>query len=152
MKTLVCFLISFNCFSLLAADDVSDAKIAFGNLVEYEKQDDLRSLDLFSKDCLVVYRVIDEKSQTNSVVIPPDDFRTEIKKEIEQKHGNKDEYRDIQYSSDGFTVTLTANIFNPDSGKETPLLIKYGRDEGGIMKIEELRMTIFKNSKSAQAH
>jgi hypothetical protein len=152
MKTLVCFLISINCFSLLAADDVSDAKIAFGNLIEYEKQDDLRALDLFSKNCVVVYKVIDEKAQTNSVVIPPDAFRMEIKKEIEQKHGNKDEYRDVQYSSDGFAVTLTANILSPDSGKEIPLLIKFGREDGGIMKIEELRMTIFKNFKSPEAH
>jgi hypothetical protein len=148
MKALICFLISFNCISLLAADDVSDAKIAFGTLVEYQKQDDMRALDLFSKDCLVVYKVIDDKPETNIVVTPPETFRTAIKKEIEQKHGNKDEYRDIQYFSDGFTVTVTANVFNPDTGKETPFLIKYGRDSGGIMKIEELRMTIFKTTRA----
>jgi hypothetical protein len=129
--------------SALAADDVADARIAFGTLVAYQKTDDIRALDLFTTNCLIVYKVIDEKSQTNMVAIPLEAFRAELKTEIEQKHGCKDEYRNVQFTSDGFTVTMTANVFSPESGKEVPFLIKYGRDRAGIMKIEELRTTVF---------
>ena len=144
MKAFVWFLLLFPALSLFAADDVSDAKTAFETLVQYQTQDDIRALDLFSQHCLVVYKVIDSKPETNTVTIPTDAFRASQKTEIEKKQGNKDEYRNVKYTSDGFSVTVTASLYSPDTGKEAPFLAKYGRDSDGKMKIEEIRMTVFK--------
>ncbi len=127
---------------MFAADDVSDAKTAFETLIQYQKQDDIRALDLFSQHCLVVYKVIDAKPETNTIIMPMEAFRASLKTEIDKKQGNKDEYRNIKYTSDGFSVTVTASLYSPDIGKETPFLAKYGRDSEGKMKIEELRVTV----------
>jgi hypothetical protein len=151
MKILLWLLILSPSVSLWAADDLSDAKTAFATLVQYQKDDDIRALDLFTQHCLIVYKVIDDKPETNTVIIPAETFRASLKKEIEQKPGNKDEYRNVQYVSDGFSVTVTANMYNPDTGKETPFLAKYGRGSDGMMKIEEMRVTIFKSNKGLPA-
>jgi hypothetical protein len=142
MKIFIWFLFLFPALSMFAADDVSDAKTAFETLIQYQKQDDIRALDLFSQHCLVVYKVIDAKPETNTIIMPMEAFRASLKTEIDKKQGNKDEYRNIKYTSDGFSVTVTASLYSPDIGKETPFLAKYGRDSEGKMKIEELRVTV----------
>jgi hypothetical protein len=137
------FLSLLFCLSAAAADDLADAKIAFTNLVNYQKTDDIRALDLFAKHCLITYTVNDGKSERIAVV-PADAFRDSLTKEIAQKHGNKDAYEDVKFSSDGNKVQVTANIHYAESDKRGPFFAVYGRDVGdGIMRIEKFKLTIF---------
>jgi hypothetical protein len=144
MKIFIWFFMLFPALSMLAADDVADAKNAFETLIQYQKQDDIRALDLFAPHCLVVYKVIDAKLETNTITIPMEAFRASLKAEIAKKQGNKDEYRNVQYTTDGFSVTVTASLYSPDTGKESPFLAKYGRDSDKKMKIEEMRVTVLR--------
>ncbi|MDR3460251.1 MAG: hypothetical protein P4N60_22715 [Verrucomicrobiae bacterium] len=129
--------------SAAAADDLADAKVAFTNLITYQKTDDIRALDLFSKHCLITYTVNDGKTEKIAVV-PAEAFLEGLKKEIAQKHGSKDEYEDVKFSSDGPKVTVTATIRNPGSDKRSPFFAVYGRDvDDGAMRIEKFKITIF---------
>jgi hypothetical protein len=133
----------FFCLSASAADDLADAKVAFTNLVNYQKSDDLRALDLFSKHCLVTFTITDGKSE-RIAVIPPDVFRVSLTNEIAQKHGNKDEYEDVKFSNDGFTVKVSATIHYAKSDKREPFFASYGRDvDDGVMRIERIKITLF---------
>ena len=131
------------CLSAAAADDLADAKVAFTNLITYQKMDDIRALDLFSKHCLITYAVNDGKTEKVAVV-PAEAFLDGLKKEIAQKHGSTDEYEAVKFSSDGPKVTVTATIRNPDSDKRSPFFAVYGRDvDDGVMRIEKFKATIF---------
>jgi hypothetical protein len=132
----------FVCFSACAADDLADAKAAFTNLITYQKTDDIRSLDLFAKHCIITFRIVDGTNE-RLAVIPPAVFRESLKKEIAQKKGSDGDYEDVKFSSDGFMVKVNATIHYTDSGKKGPFFALYGRDKDGVMKIEEFRVTIF---------
>jgi len=67
-----------------------------------------------------------------------------LKKEIALKHGSKDEYEDVKFSSEGSKVTVTATIHDAGSDKRGPFFAAYGRDvDDGVMRIEKLKLTIF---------
>ncbi|HSY19888.1 MAG TPA: hypothetical protein VK815_16210 [Candidatus Acidoferrales bacterium] len=137
------FILSFFiCLTAAAADDMADAKVAFTNLVTYQKTDDLRALDLFAKHCLITYIINDGKSE-KTVVVPADAFREGIKQGIAKKEGNKDEYEDVKFTKDGDKVTVTATVHYADSGKRAPFFASYARDDGdGVMRIEKLKITM----------
>ncbi|MDB6155163.1 MAG: hypothetical protein JWL90_3616 [Chthoniobacteraceae bacterium] len=126
------------------ADDVAEAKVAFATLVDYQKKDDIRTLDLFTQDCAVKFTVTDGKS-TRAAVIPADVFREMLAKSIALKHGNKDVYEDVKYSQEGACVRVTSSVLYAETGKHGPFSALYVRDKG-LFKIKELNVTLPDNA------
>ena len=126
-----------------AQDDIDEVKAAFGTLIEYQKTDDIRSLDLFSTNCPVTLTVIDG-SKTSTVTLPPEAFRKLLRQQIALKLGNHDTYEDVKYSEvRGTNVLVTAMVRYADSGKRGPFFALYGRDTYGFYKIQHLKVTMF---------
>jgi uncharacterized protein YceK len=112
--------------------DIRDAKAAFATLVEYQKTDDARSLDLFSQTCPVTFINGDTKK---TVVWPPDKFRESLKQQIALKNGDKDTYEDVHYSKEGPTswllrwfttrIPASAGLFPPCMRETAKVPIKF---------------------------
>ena len=123
------------------ADDVADAKAAFATMVAYQKSDDTRSLDLFAPDCTVTFTLTDGKA-SKVAVIPPDQFREMLTREIALKHGNPDTYEDVKYTQEGAAVRVTATILYAASGMRGPFSLLYERDKNGVIKVKEMKVTV----------
>ncbi|MDB6173775.1 MAG: hypothetical protein JWL59_3086 [Chthoniobacteraceae bacterium] len=141
------FLLCLSIFFALSgarADDVAEAKVAFATLVDYQKKDDIRTLDLFTQDCAVKFTVTDGKA-TRAAVIPADVFREMLAKSIALKHGNKDVYEEVKYSQEGVCVRVTSTILYAETGKRGPFSALYVRDKA-VLKIKELNVTLPENA------
>lgn len=123
-------------------NDIADAKAAFATLIEYQKTDDIRSLDLFSQNCPVTFTVVNGNTQ-RTVVWPQDAFLESLRKQLALKLGNRDTYEDVKFSQEGTNVLVTAMVHYADSGKRGPFSAVYVRDKTGILKIQELKVTVF---------
>lgn len=123
-------------------NDLADAKAAFATLLEYQKKDDIRSLDLFSPDCPVTFTVIEGNTQ-RVVVWQQVDFRASLKEQLSLKLGNRDTYKDVKYSQNGIQVLVSGMVQYADSGKCGPFSVVYGRDGNGLFKIQEFKVTVF---------
>jgi hypothetical protein len=140
MKPFVSFAIALFLLSIVHADDIGDARVAFAKLVEYQKTDDIRSLDLFAEDCAVTFTFTDGVTSRVST-FPPDAFREMLKQSLALKQGNKDVYEDVKYAQEESGVRVTSNILYAESAKRGPFSALYVRGNGG-WKIKELKLTI----------
>ena len=125
----------------MAADTIEDAKTAFNKLVKYQKTDDERSIDLFSKDCKVELTLTDGKRK-QLAKIPTAAFLETIKKNIAEKKGNREKYEKIKFNKQDKGVLVTADIVYPD-GKRGPFSALYMPDGDGDLLIVELNITVY---------
>ena len=113
------------------ADDIADAKAAFATMIEYQKSDDVRTLDLFAQDCAVTFTFTDGKA-TRVVALPTAAFRQMLQKSLDAKQGNQDVYEDVKYTQEGPSVRVDSTIVYHDTGKREPFSVLYVRDNGAF--------------------
>ena len=143
MKRIFLFLLAaVVSFSVHAADDVADAKVAFDTLQTYQKTDDLRALDLFATNCVIRFRTI-SALEDKTMFIQPAAFRDLLKAGIAKKEGSQEKYDDVKFSADGFAVKVTATVLHPGDIKPGEFMISYERDGDGALKIQELKVTTY---------
>ncbi len=123
------------------ADGLTEVRRAFDLLVQYQKTDDERSLDLFARDISVTL-TLDTGKETRDMTLPADTFRELVSQDIAGKHGNKDTYEDVKYAQQGDTVKVTSTLLHGSSGKRRPFLAIYGKDKAGHFKIKALKLTV----------
>jgi hypothetical protein len=142
MKLLACCALALLASTAARADDIEDAKVAFATFVEYQKTDDFRALDLFTKNCVVTSTYIATDGTTmKSRSLQGDEFRTMLAKEIALKRGNKDVYESVKYAQDGSAIRVNAAVLFKESGRRGSISVLYVRDEGAL-KIKELKVTV----------
>jgi hypothetical protein len=122
------------------ADDIADAKAAFAALQEYQKEVDIRSLDLFATNCTVTLAVTDGTNR-RTLVVPDGKFRAMLTNAIARKEGNSDVYEDAIYTQEGSSVRMSCTVLFADSGKRGPLTLLYLRDSDGKLRIKEMKIT-----------
>lgn len=132
------------------ADDLADARAAFEALGTYQKTDDIRALDLFATNCLITFTIIDATNQ-RTVLVPPDAYRELLRKAIALKQGDKNSYEDVKCSQDGYMVKVTANIHYVDTDKRGPFVALYARESDGILRIKEMKVTVYKPERTEKA-
>ena len=125
-----------------ARNDVESARAAFATLRQYQKTDDIRVLDLLSRNCSITFTIIGPKIK-RTVVVPSDVFRARVRKEIALKRGNNDSYEDVKFSTQGTKVSVTATVRTSRSGDTERFFAAYGRDDKRILKIQELKIAVF---------
>jgi hypothetical protein len=137
----------FACLSLLLlcspsrADDIADAQVEFTKLVEYQKTDDDRVVDLFWADCSVEMTTMENGVQKTRG-IPMDAFRKMLLRANSLKKGTRDKYENVKFEKDGDFVWMRATLVDGKSGKRGPFLLKYVRESGGLMKIKHFHAMI----------
>ena len=144
MKTLITLLAIALISSTAIADDLADAKKAFATLTEYQKTDDERSPDLFSKDCAVTFAFSDGTNE-KAAVIPTEVFIETMKKEIAKKKGSEETYEEVKYLQEASGIRVTATVRYPKSGRKGPFSVLYRRDSDGVLRIHEFKATVFVN-------
>jgi hypothetical protein len=149
-RTCLFLLLMLGGLGVAAADDVTDAKIAFATLQTWQKTDDPRSLDLFATNCTVLITVAGA-GQPKTVFVPPAAFRENLTHLIALKQGNHDSYDDVTCSADGFSVKLSATIYHPETGRHGLFSVVYERDHDGVLKIYELKVNMFAHATNAPA-
>ena len=142
MKLFLSALITLFSLSIARADDVADAKAAFATMVEYQKTDDPRSLDLFTRDCAVTF-IFTDGTTTRAAALPPEAFRQMLTKALAEKKGNKDVYEDVKYTQEGPAVRVNSTVLYADSGKRGPFTLLYVREKSGVLKVKEMKVTVF---------
>jgi hypothetical protein len=139
MKTWIAFFAALLVPMSALADDLADAKKAFETLIAYQKTDDERSLDLFSKKCVAKIVVTNgEKEQTKT--IPTDKFLDDLKGQIAKKSGSSETYENIKYSEEGDGVRVDAGVVSAKNPVKSRLALLYRRDEDRVMRIHEFKM------------
>jgi hypothetical protein len=142
MKPLAYCAVALFASTAARADDIGDAKVAFATFVEYQKTDDIRALELFTKNCVVTSTYIaTDGTTTKSRSLQGDEFRTILAKEIALKRGNEDVYESVKYTQDGSSVRVNAAVLFKKSDRRGSISMLYVRDEGAL-KIKELRVTV----------
>jgi len=141
VKLALSFLTLLMTFSIARADDIADAKAAFATMLEYQKTDDARTLDLFTPDCPFTVTLTDGKA-SRTVVVPPELFRKQLTVSIAKKEGNKDIYENVNYAPEAGGVRVTATVLAADTGKRGPFSVLYVRNNG-TLKIKEIKVTAF---------
>ena len=143
MKRLFLLLLAVSaCFSVRAADDMADAKAAFETLQAYQKADDIRALDLFATNCIIRLKTINDLEE-KTMFIEVAAFREILKDSITKKEGKLDQYEDVKYLADGFSVKVTATVIHVGSVKPGSFIASYERDGNGVLKIQELKVTTY---------
>jgi TonB family protein len=122
-------------------NDIESARAAFATLIQFQKTDDIRALDLFSRNCSITFTIIEGKTR-RSEIIPADVFRRLIRKAIALKRGSKTIYEDVKFSKEGARVRVTASFRPEDSSDRGRFFAVYGRDDKAILKIQELKLTM----------
>jgi len=126
--------------STAIASDLDDVKIAFDTFKKYQKTDDVRSLDLFTKDCKFIFTLTD--GVKNEVVqLPTSVFLKDLKKIIARKEGFKKSYEDVKYAKERFGIRVTAMTVDSD-GRREPFSALYLRSEKSDLLIKELKSTV----------
>ena len=142
LKLLACCSLALFVSTLARADDIEDAKVAFATFIEYQKTDDLRALELFTKNCVVTSTHVGaDDATTKSRVLQGDEFRALLAKEIALKRGSKDVYENVKYAQDGSAVRVNATVVINESGKRGSISVLYVREDGAL-KIKELKLTV----------
>jgi len=126
--------------SMAHADDVADVKAEFNKLIEYQKTDDDRILNLFSVDCSVQITTV-EGSVQNTRSIPMDMFRRMLLRANRLKTGSRDKYENVKFGQDGDSIRVRATIVDGISGHRGPFLLRYVRGSDGLMKIKDFQVT-----------
>lgn len=144
MKTLITLLGIALLSSFAIADDLADAKKAFTILSEYQKTDDERSPELFSKHCAVTF-IFSDGTNEKATVIPIEAFIDSMQKAIAEKKGTKETYEDVKYSAETSGVRVTANVRYPKSGRKGPFSALYRRDDDGVLRIHDFKVTVYVN-------
>ena len=142
MKRLILLFVIALVSSSAIADDLADTKKAFATLVEYQKTDDERTPDLFSKDCAITFVFSDGKNEKTAVV-PTEVFIESLKKEIARKAGNPNPYEDVKYSPEDSGIRVTANVHYARSGQKGPFSALYRRSADGVLRIHTFKVTVF---------
>lgn len=139
MKRLLFLAIALLTLSIARADDIADAKAAFATLLEYQKTDDIRSLELFTEDCAVTFAFTDGV-KSREATISSADFREMLKQAIALKQGNRDVYQDVKFTKEQSGVRVTSKILYAESGKRGSFSALYIRDKDSL-KIKEMKVT-----------
>ena len=149
-KSFFVLLVVLGCWSVNAADDMADAKLAFETLQAYQKTDDIRALDLFATNCIIRLKTINDLEE-KTMFIEPAAFREILKDSIAKKEGNLDKYEDVKFSADGFSVKVTAAVIHVGAVKPGSFIASYERDGNGVLKIQELKITTYVAKPDAKA-
>ena len=149
-KLFFVLLVVLGCWSVNAADDMADAKMAFETLQAYQKTDDIRALDLFATNCIIRLKTINDQEE-KTMFIEPAAFREILKDSIAKKEGNLDKYEDVKFSADGFSVKVTAAVIHVGAVKPGSFIASYERDGNGVLKIQELKITTYVAKPDAKA-
>ena len=144
MRTLVTLLAIALLSSIAVADDVADTKKAFAILVEYEKTDNERAPELFAKDCAVTF-IFSDGTNEKVIAVPTEVFIDAMKKEIAKKKGSTVAYEEVKYSQEASGIRVTANVHYLKSGRKGPLSVLYRRDDDGILRIHDYKVTVYGN-------
>lgn len=144
MKTLLVLLAIVFVTSTAIADDLADTKKAFATLIEYQKTDDERSPELFSKDCTVTF-IFSDGTNEKAAVLPIEVFIDTMKKAIAKKKGSKETYEEVMYSQEASGVRVTANVRYPKSDRKGPFSALYRRNDDGVLRIQEFKVTVYTN-------
>ena len=144
MRTLVTLLAIALLSSIAIADDVADTKKAFATLGEYQKTDDDKAPELFSKDCAVTF-IFPDGTNEKVIVVPTEVFIDALKKEIAKKKGTTEAYEEIKYSQEASGIRVTANVHYLKSGRKGPFSALYRRDDDGILRIHDFKVTVYVN-------
>lgn len=124
------------------ADDIADAKMAFATMVEYQRTDDERSPDLFSKSCIITATLRDGANK-KTMVIPLEAFIAQMKAQIAKKVGATEAYEDVKYQQEDSGIRVTAKIRYLQNGRGGPFSMLYRRDEDGVMRIRQLEIIVY---------
>jgi hypothetical protein len=127
--------------SISRADDIADAQSEFTKLVEYQKTDDDRIVDLFWADCSVEMTKMEGGVQKTRT-IPMDAFRRMLLQANSLKTGTRDKYENVKFEKDGDFVWMRATLVDGKSGKRGPFLLKYARGSDGHMKIKHFHAMV----------
>jgi TonB family protein len=122
--------------------DIASARAAFATLVQYGNAHDTRFLDLFSRNCSITI-IIRGATTTKAVALPFDAFRKFVREGMALKRGGRDIYERVKYSQNGPKVSVTANFHSSNLDERGSLFAVYGRDDKGILKIQELKVTVY---------
>jgi hypothetical protein len=124
------------------ADDVADAKTEFATFLQYQKTDDPKILDMFTKDCVVKMTMTDG-TREQSQVIPTAAFLQMITDALPKKEGNHDKYENITAKQDGVLVRVQCTLsFTDMNGKQEPFAVAFTRDTDGKLRIKEFSITL----------
>jgi len=144
MKTLLALLLLTLVSSSALADDLVDAKAAFATLIQYQKTDDERSPDLFSKDCVITYTRSDGTNEKTTEV-PTEVFINGMKKAIAQKKGSQEIHENVKYAQEAGGIRVTADVRRPTPSGSGLLSVLYRRDSDGVLRIHDFRATMYVN-------
>lgn len=128
------------------AADIAQVRAAFATLQEYQRTDDLRTLDLFMRNGSVTVTAISTESQKTRVM-PVEKFRQLLAQELAEKRGSNCAYEDVRYANEGADVRVTGIIRYTDSDKRAPFSALYRCYGDGVFKIYDLKVTIFAREK-----
>ena len=142
MKTIYIALLLSALTGTLKADDLADAKTAFNLLREYQKTDDIRSVDLFSLEVSVTFILTDGTAyQTND--IPAETFFHILREGIAQKKGNNETYKNVKFVKRDSVVVLDCMVVHADSKKAEPLHLEYAKSkDDGMLRITKAVVTV----------
>ena len=124
------------------ADDLADAKKAFQTLLEYQKTDDVRSLDLFATNCTARF-ILTDGNQSVTNALSGEVFRTELSRQIAKKEGNRDQYDNVEYKVTGNSVVVESDVRFAAPVNRGHLILEYRRDPEGVLRIVEMQITTY---------
>jgi hypothetical protein len=135
---IVTTLLPFSAF----ADDLSDARKAFETLIEYQRTDDERSPDLFSKRCNIAF-VLSDGTNEKTELMSIEAFIEQIKAQLPLKKGATETYEDVKFAQESLGIRVTGNLRYLPTGRKAPFSAVYRRDADGVLRIQEFRIPVF---------
>jgi hypothetical protein len=123
------------------ADEIKDVKKAFAIFQEYQRTDDIRSLDLFTTNCTATF-ILTTPTASATNVLSGNEFRTELSRQISMKQGNKDGYQEVGVVKVGDSVRLKCKVRFASSGQHAALSLSYVRGPDGGFLIREMTVVM----------
>ena len=130
-------------FSAARADDVAEAQKQFDLFRQYARTDDEKLLDLFDADISVTITITSDKgTPVHDTVLPAPTFRDLTRQSLENKAGNHDTFKNLEFKQEGDTVRLTCTRVNDKTGFTGPFLAVYGKDASGQLKMKAMKFAV----------